>query len=234
MYTLLRSAALAGAILTATPALAAEVRMQPSDVGSVSVDATVYHLATPDVVNMNVSCEAQKPGSKQQVRAEFRSMLQKMVSEVGSSGTVRRNGTPGIYQYYGSGPMPFDSTEGLEVLYTGNMNVSVLDIKAGQGMRIGDAMEEMGCSVTWDARLLYTTKYAREQREELFEQLADKKLYFEQLLGVTLSKVSNIYVSTSQDGGYYGGMANYDPESNTLPAMTTLSVSYDIGTGAKK
>lgn len=236
MHTFLRSAALAGALLTATPAFAAaEVRMQPAEQGSITVDATVYHVATPDVVNMNVSCEAQQPGTKQAVRAGFRDMLLKMSSVVGTSGSVRRNGTPGIYQYYGPGPMPYESSDPQDILYSGNINVSVLNVKAGHGMRISDAMEEMGCSVSWDARLLNTTQYAREHREALFAQLAEKKLYFEQLLGISMSKVLGIYVSTSQDGGgYYGGLATYDPETNTFPAMTSLSVTYDIGTGTSK
>lgn len=235
MSSFLKTAAIAAALLAASPAFAADVRMTPAEQGTVSVEATVYHLATPDVVNLSVSCEAPVPGGRQDVRAAFRDMLRAMNATVGTSGTVRRNGTPNIYQYYGSSPVPFDGVSPEAVLYSGTMTVSVLDVQEGQGMRISDAMEEFGCSVTWDARLLFTAKYAREKRDALFEQLADKKAYLEQLLGTALSRVSTVYVSTSPDsGGYYGSFATYDPESNTLPAMTTLSVIYDIGTGAAR
>lgn len=225
--------AIAGSLLLIPSAFAAEIDMEPADMGSVTVDATVYHLATPDIVNMSLSCEAPTPGTKAAIRRDFRDMLQAMISTVGSDGTVRRNGTPVVYPYYGPIPLPLDSN-GMPLPdsgFGGSLNVSVLNIKNGAGQRIGDAMEEMGCSVTWDVRMLYTAKYSRQHRAELFEQLADKKEFFEDLLGTPLAKVSNIYFSTMPDSsGYYGSPASYDPESNSLPVMTTLSVTYDIGT----
>ncbi len=235
MRAFAQSAAIVGSLLLAAPAFAADVPMQPAETSTVTIDATVYHLATPDVVNLSVSCDAPAPGSKADVRSAFRGLLSKMNDAVGSNGTVRRNGSPSIYQYYG-GAMPYDATvSDMSQQYSGNMSVSVLNVKNGAGQRIADAIEEMGCTLSWDARLLHTTKYASEHRDELMEQIAEKKAFYDKVLGVNLLKVSNMYVSTSQDtSAYYGVAASYDPESNTLPAMTMMSVTFEIGTGAKK
>ncbi len=214
-------------LLLATPAFAADMQLSPADSSSVYVDATVYHLATPDVVNMSVSCDMQTPKSKADLRQGFSSQLVAIKTLVGSDAKVRRNGTPNMYPSYMDPMMSPSSTQ-----FTGNMVVSVMDIKNGSAQRIADGVEEIGCSVAWDARLIYSAKYAEQMHDELFEQLADKKALYEKLLGVTFSKVSNISVMTSPDygGSYYGaGSSNsYDPETNTMPAQTTLSITFDL------
>lgn len=226
-------------MLLATPAFAASVTMQPAETAAITVDATVYHLATPDTVNMSVSCDAPQADTKPNLRAQFNSMLQQMAQAAGGDATVRRNGSPTFYQSYGS-PMPVEnggtfSPSETDEMYSGNMSVVILNIKNGAATRINNAVEDLGCSVSWDARLVNTTQYARDNHDALFAQLADKKAYYEDLLGVTLSRVSSIYVSTTEDtSGYYAPSTSYDPETNTIPAMTTLSVTYDVGTGVKK
>lgn len=201
--------------------------MQPAAEATVSVDATVYHLATPDIVNMNVSCEAPAPGSKAEVRAAFRDITQRVVSVAGSDAAVRRNGPPTVYQYYGPDPLPPIGA----LLYGGTLNLSVLGIQNGAHQRISDAVEEMGCTLTWDVRFLQTVRYARDMHDELFAQINEKRRYFEELLGIALINVSNIYVNTSPDTGGYYGSTSFDPETGTLPAATVLSITYDIGTG---
>jgi hypothetical protein len=57
-----------------------------------------------------------------------------------------------------------------------------------------------------------------------------------------LTKVSTVTLSTSLDAGYagspygmgYGTTSNYDPDSNTVEAITSLSITYDFGTGVAK
>jgi hypothetical protein len=84
-------------------------------------------------------------------------------------------------------------------------------------------------------------------QEELMSQITDKKEFYESILGKKLTKVSGLLLTTAVNngyssvvgygGGYYGGgglAGNYDPETNMMEAITTLSITFDTGKAVAK
>lgn len=204
--------------------------------GSFSVDAIVMHDATPDIINLNVSCDMQDPVSRAEMRDLLKEKQKQIASLVGSDGQVRRSGSPVVYPFYEA--PPFDPS-GRDIMpskplvqrFTGNFSLVVRSVKKEASLRISDAIEDMGCGVNWDVRLMRTGQYARQHRAELMEQIEEKKAFFEDLLGKKLTQVSSMSTYTSVDYGYYGGSSMLDPETLTVPATTSLNMSFEFGTG---
>ncbi len=217
--------ALSLAALGAPAALAAGAEgLEPSPNGMFSVDATVMHDATPDYIGLGVLCEMQTAQSRPDARADITKKLAQIKTIVGTDGKVRLSGSPTLYPAY------MDPMMGGTQTFTGNVSFSVREVKPAASQKISEAIEDMGCTVNWDVRLIYVAKYAREQKKELMEQIQEKKEFYESILGTKLNKVNSMSFYTSPDGGYYGGYSIYDPETNTVPAQTTLSITFDLGT----
>lgn len=215
-------------LLTATPAFAAQWSV--ADEASVTLDASVTHDATPDVLMLSVSCDVPTPSTRIAIREMSRQLMNDLKELAGEGSKVRRNGPPSIYNYSSDPTLsPADQQ------YSGTMNFTIQNISAAGAGKLADDVEQKGCNYTWDARLLYTTTYAKQMKEELMEQIEQKQEFTEELLGTKMNKVLSLSFSTTPDysgGGYYGGGgSNYDPDTNTMQAVTTLSVTFDIGTG---
>jgi hypothetical protein len=78
--------------------------------------------------------------------------------------------------------------------------------------------------VSWDVRLTDTQSHEAGIIDELVSRLNKRKGAFEKLLGVKLKKVMGTYISTWVDA-----YSTYDPDTNTVEATTTLSVTFDTG-----
>lgn len=203
----------------------------PSDTGMINVDATVMHDATPDIINFNVSCEVQSPMSRAEVRSRAKEMLQAIRGIVGNDGDARMGSSPMVYPFYREMPMdPSMSadTKMMPPMFTGTMNFFVRNVKIDAAQRISDAIEDSGCGVNWDIRIVKTAKYARQLRSELMAQIDEKKAVFEDILGTSITKISNMSTYTSIDYGY--GSGSFDADTKTVQAMTTLNVTFDLGT----
>jgi uncharacterized protein YggE len=215
------SASLALALsLAAAPAFAAE--WQPSSTGQVSVDATIYHDAKPDQISMTVNCSVNDPAPKATLRENFGTTMKSLAEIVGGNGTVRRSGIPYFYDYYGSTGTKTDD-------YTGSMDMMIVNMSADAATKVQDRLAEFGCTGSWDIRLTSATSFARQYKDQLLAQIKDKQSLYEELLGVKLSRVSNVTVYTSMDG-----YNTFDPETGMVRAMTTMSVTFDLGTGAAR
>lgn len=217
------SASLAlGLGLAAAPAFAAE--WQPSATGQVYVDATVYHDAVPDQINMSVSCNMNTPGSKPVLRENIASTMKAVSDVVGGEGKVRRSGAPYFYEYYGDMGKTSD--------FTGSFELIVIDMNPSAADKVVDKLSDLGCTGTWDVRLTSSTKFARQYKAELLAQIKDKQELYEELLGIKLSRVSSVSISTSTDGYNYNSYNSFNPETGMMRAYTTMSVTFDLGTGA--
>jgi hypothetical protein len=226
---------IAVAVFAMAPAAFAADPLTVGEYGSFSVDATVLHEATPDVINQNVTCDVQNPLSRAEVREEAQRKMQQIVGIVGDDGQVRRNGSPSVYPFY-EGPVEprIDGEAAIapSPRFTGSISMVVRNVKKDAAQSINDRIEDLGCSVNWDIRLLRTAAYARQHRAQLMEQIDEKKAVFEELLGKKLTKVSSMSLYTSVDYGY-GGYGSFDPQTLTVPATTTLNMTFEFGTGEK-
>lgn len=213
--------------LAAPTAFAAD--FAPSDSAYISLDASVAHEVTPDSINLAVSCDAPSALPRAELRQMFQDKFAAIKEIVGQNGKIRKTGSPSMYSSYS------DSITS-EPTFSGTATFYIRDIKKDAAVSMNDSIQEAGCSTTWDVRLYYTAKYAKEQKDELIEQINDKKEVYEDMMGVTLTKVSSLTIATSGDyagGGYGGGYgsissSSYDPDSNTLPVVTTLNVTFDL------
>ncbi len=211
-------------LLTPAVSLAATPGFTPGE-GNVTIDASVLHDVTPDIVILTASCEVTVPADRKTLRGRFLKHFENIRAAVGSDGKVRRSGAPSYYSIYMDPTLPQTAPQ-----YTGNMSLRVTDIATGSFTKVAEKLEDEGCTLTWDVRITYSGKYAREQKVELLKQIEDKKMFFEDLIGSPLTAVTYSSLSTSLDyGGGYGGSSAYDPVTNTVPAITTLSVTFDIG-----
>lgn len=225
------------AALAFAPAAFAATELTSGEYGNFSVDATVLHEAAPDLINLNVSCEMPSPASRQEIRQALMAKQQAITSLVGTNGQVRRSGSPTVYPFYDvMDPVSSEVSARSSVAsprFTGNYALVVRNVKKEASANISDGIEDLGCGVTWDVRLIRTASYARQYRAELMSQIDEKKAVFEEILGKKLTKVSNMSIWTTVDYGYYGGTGNLDPETLTVPATTTLNMTFEFGDGEK-
>ncbi len=228
MRILLSSAAAATLLAAAPAAFAADWKV--SEDATFYIDATVTHTATPDLVNMSVDCQITEPMSREAVRAEVKEYMGDLQDSAGDSARVRRNSAPSLYQFTNYDPetgLPEPATD----LYSGSFGYSIALMNTARAEELASTVEEIGCTYSWDPRLIYTGKYVRQNRAELMEQIDEKKEFYEEILGIELNQVSSISFSTYIDstyGAYYGSATSYDPESNTVNATTTLSITFDL------
>jgi hypothetical protein len=199
---------------------------------SVTIDASVSHTATPDTLNVSVSCPNQMPMARQELAEKFATLTSGIKTLVNGDGVVRKPQTNFYSSGYGFGmPMPVEPTETpmpTEDLFSGDLTVAIRNFKPTNAMRLADGLVELGCTPTWDARLVYTGKYLRQNLKDLRMQIQEKKEAYEEALDQRLEKVGGMYSTTIVDtiAGSYIWPGGYDPESNTMDVMTTLSMTF--------
>lgn len=238
MRTRMLLSSMAATTLLAIAPAAFAADWQVSEDATFYIDATVTHTATPDMVNMAIDCQVPEPMSREAIRAEMREYMEDLAKAAGTTAKVRRNGAPSLYVYSSYDPVTGEAIKASEATYSGNFGYAIQLKDASGAEELATAVETMGCTYTWDPRLIYTGKYVRENRKELMDQINEKKAFYEEILGIKLTQVSNVSFSTYADsmaGGYYGGTGSaYDPETNTMTATTTLSVTFDLPKTGKK
>lgn len=228
------SSIVACALVSIAPgALAAEWNV--SENAAFSIDATVSHTATPDYVNMTVECQILEPLTREQIRVDRAEKLAKLAAAAGSSVKVRSMGTPMLNQFqtYDEQGQPVKSDA---MTYNGNFGFS-MQLKDGvNAEQLSKVAEEMGCTFMWDPRVVQTAKYARQYRSELIKQVNERKAFYEELLGITLNRVTNIsmYSNIESPYTYYMSSSSYIPEENSVMVQTTMTVSFDVPAAGKK
>lgn len=189
--------------------------------GGVTVDSTYTKEVTPDFIAINAYCEVTGESSRQTIREKLNQIYVDIKNAVGKDGRVRKSGMGGVYPYYD--PSSGTSTD----RFSGNLSIFIRITNMSAAQRISDLVDEKGCTPNWDVRLVDTQAYELQNLDMLIKRLNDRKVVFEKLLGRKLTKVIGASLYTYVDG--YG---TYDPETNTVDATTTLSVTFDIGTRA--
>ncbi len=222
------------ALLSISPAsLAAEWGV--SDDASFSVDAVVIHTVTPDVVYMTVECQIQEPMTKAKIYLDRTQKKSKLVTAAGSAVNVRSMGAPMLMQY-----MEYDDQGQIlksdAMTYTGTFGFSMQLQDGKNAEQLSHVVEEMGCTYLWDARVVQTTKHARQHRAELVKQINERKAFYEEMLGISLNRVTNIstYSYIESPYTYYSNSSSYIPEENSVMVQTTMTVSFDVLKKGKK
>lgn len=189
----------------------------PGNPAGVQVSASVTSSVKPDFVAINAYCESGKMASRQAVRDSLQQIYTDIKRFVGTDGRVRKSGSVSAYPYYDATGMTTDS-------FNGTLSVFIRITNKSKVEAISDYVEEKGCSVSWDVRLVNTQSHELSILDELAKQLNARKAVFEKLLGKRLTTITSANLSTWVDG--YG---TYDPTEDTVDATSTLSVSFDLG-----
>jgi hypothetical protein len=185
--------------------------------GGVMVDASITKEVKPDFVALNAYCDLGKQPSREAAKTEANKIFMNIKNAVGSDGRVRRMGTVSVYPYY-------DQTGSDTGSYSANISIFIRVIKTSAAQRISDAVEKEGCGASWDVRLTDPQSFEMSVLDELAARLNKRKAVFEKLLGKKLNRVVSASLNTWADG-----YSSYDPETNTVDATTTLSISFDVG-----
>jgi len=188
--------------------------------GGVQVDASVTKEVTPDFVAINAYCDSGKLPSREQAREAADKMYNDIKAAVGNDGRVRKMGGVSVYPFYN--PTGEDSGS-----YTSNVSIFIRLVNMSAAGRVSDVIEDKGCGVNWDVRLVDMQKFELDVLDELSDRLNKRKAVFEKLLGKKLNTINSASLNTWVDG-----YSSYDPETNKADATTTLSVSFDLGTKA--
>lgn len=190
--------------------------------GGISVDASVTEEVTPDFVAVNGYCEVVDLASRDAVRTALTKTFNDIKAAVGSDGRVRRSGSPSVYPYY-------DTRDGMATdKMSGSISVFIRVINVDAAQRISNILDERGCSPSWDVRLVDMEDHEMDLLDQLLSKVNKRKAVYEKLLGKKLTNVSGVSLSTWVDG-----WSSYDPETNKADATTTLSITFDIGSGAR-
>jgi hypothetical protein len=190
--------------------------------GGISVDATVTEEVTPDFVAVSGYCEVSNMDSRDEVRTELSKIFTDIKADVGSDGRVRRSGTPSVYPFY-------DTRDGMPTdKMSGSINIFIRVVNVNAAQRISDILDEHSCSPSWDVRLVDTEDHETALLDQLISKVNKRKAVYEKLLSKKLTDVSGVSLSTWVDG-----WSSYDPETNKADATTTLSIMFDIGSGAR-
>lgn len=190
----------------------------PTPGSGVSVDVSITKTVTPDYIGISAYCEAGPFGSRELVKSALTEMYNKVKSAVGSDGKVRKGGSVGVYPYYD--PMLGRQTAD----FTGSMSLMVKIEQSSSAQKVSDAVENAGCSVSWDIRLVDAQDLELSVLDELIGKVNKRKMIFEKLLKRELTNISGASMSTWVDG-----YSTYDPETNTADATTNLSVWFETG-----
>ncbi|MBM3231321.1 hypothetical protein FJZ28_03255 [Candidatus Peregrinibacteria bacterium] len=227
MRTLVRSLAVVSLWTMLAPSAAAA--MTAGEYASITLDANVLVGATPDMINASLSCSFNEPLSRAAMRTAIMAKQRDLQTIIGTAGTVRKIGTASIYDHY-------NTLGEIDGMFTGSVNYVIHNVKPEATASLDQKLDDSGCSTTWDARVFRFGHLIREHKTELMEQIEEKKSVFEDMLGLKLEKVTgmNVYgvIDTGSNYSYYGNP--YDPLSNTVLFLLTLSITYDFGTGEKK
>jgi hypothetical protein len=189
--------------------------------GGVQVDASITKEITPDFIALNAYCDSGRGGTREEAKKELNDIYNAIKTAVGKDGRVRKQGSISIYPYYG----PTGEESGK---YSANLSVMIRILNTQATQRISDAVENLGCSVNWDVRLVDTQSFEMDVLEDLSKRLNKRKAVFEKLLGKKLTTVVSASLYTWVDG-----YASYDPETNKADATTTLSVSFGLTTNTR-
>lgn len=184
--------------------------------GGVQIDASVTDQVTPDYVALNAYCSSGRVASREAARDALDALYENIRNAVGNDGRVRRSGGIPVYPVYGPRG---EETDG----FTADMNILIRIVNVSAAQRISDAVEDNGCGVNWDVRLVDTHASELSLIDELTDRMNNRKEIFERILSRELDKVIAATMYTWVDG--YG---TYDPEANTVDGTTTLSVSYSL------
>ena len=184
--------------------------------GGVQVDASITKEVTPDFIAINAYCEVQK-SDREQGRAALNQLYLDIKKAVGTDGRVRKSGQISIYPAYG--PMGLETGN-----FSANLGIFIKILRTDAVQRISDLVEDKGCGVNWDVRLVDTQGFEMDVLDSLITRLNKRKTIFEKLLGRRLTLVTSASLYTWVDS--YG---TYDPDTNRVDATTTLSVSFDLG-----
>lgn len=184
----------------------------------VSVDVSITKTVTPDYIGISAYCEAGPFGTRDLVKSALTEMYNKVKNAVGSDGKVRKGGSVGVYPYY-------DPALGRQTAdFTGSMSLMVKIEQAGAAQKVSDAVENAGCSVSWDIRLVDAQDLELSVLDDLIARVNKRKMIFEKLLKRELTNITGASMSTWVDG-----YSTYDPETNTADATTNLSVWFETG-----
>lgn len=191
----------------------------PGGMGAgVQVSADITKSVTPDFIAINAYCDSGKQPSRQAVRDVLNAIYADIKNMVGKDGRVRKSGAVTAYPYY-------DQTTGASTeSFNGSLSVFVKISNKARAQAINDYIEQKNCSVNWDVRLVNTQAHELSILDELAKQLNTRKAVFEKLLNKKLNTISSASLSTWVDS--YG---TYDPDTDTVDATTSLSVSFDLG-----
>ncbi len=203
-----------GAGMMASPAMDGGMRSSlwmPPYQGGVTVDVTLTKEVKPDIVILNAWCQADGT-TRESVRSQLDKTWRETVAKIGRDGRVRRTGVS-VNVNYGM-PKP-------ETSYMGTMNIMIRFARPAGSQTIADWLSDQNCSMNWDVRLSNPQDYEMTIIDELVTKLAARKAVFEKLLNKKLTDVQSAYFST-----YLDGYSSFDPETNTVDATTTLSVTF--------
>lgn len=189
--------------------------MPPYYGGGITVDASITKEVKPDFIALNAYCDIGMQSSREAAKMAAEKIFTSVKSAVGTDGRVRRSGGVSVYPYYD--PMGKESSS-----FTANISLFIRILKPSAAARISDAVEAAGCSPNWDVRLTDPQSFEMDVLDELVSRLNKRKAVFEKLLGKKLNRVVSASLNTWADG-----YSSYDPETNTVDATTTLSISFD-------
>jgi uncharacterized protein YggE len=189
--------------------------MPPYYGGGIAVDASITKEVKPDFVALNAYCDIGMQSSREAAKMAADKMFTSVKNAVGADGRVRRTGGVSVYPYYD--PMGKESSS-----FTANLSLFIRITKATAAERAMDAVEQAGCSGSWDVRLTDPQSFEMDVLDDLVKRLNKRKAVFEKLLGKKLNRVVSASLNTWADG-----YSSYDPETNTVDATTTLSISFD-------
>ncbi len=217
--------------LTSVSGAAAAGPLAPADQSTVTVDASVEHSITPDSVFASLSCEVTASTTEGAVRESLQRKIETFRQAIGRP--VRRSGPMSVYPMDGHGLMDGDAP-GKPGRLAGNVAFTISGLTRSDAEKLEALLDQEKCTAIYDARVKSASKYVRQYRQELMAQIDESRLLFEEMLGQKLTKVSSMYFATTPDyqGSAYGGPSSlYDPETGTMPVVTSLSITFDIGTG---
>lgn len=183
--------------------------------GGITVEASITKEVKPDYVALNAYCDIGMHPTREAAKLAATNIFTTIKNAVGTDGRVRRSGGVSVYPYYD--PMGKESGS-----FTASTSLFIRIIKTTAASRISDAVENAGCGPSWDVRLTDPQAFEMSVLDELAKRANKRKAVFEKLLGKKLTRVVNAYLNTWADG-----YSSYDPETNTVDATTTLSLTFD-------
>ncbi len=185
--------------------------------GGVVVDASITKEVTPDFVALNAYCDIGRTADRDEAKRIADQIFTDIKNGVGKDGRVRRSGPVSVYPYY-------DGTGKDTGLFMANVSIMIRILNMNAAQRISDLVENEGCSLNWDVRLLDPQSFEMDILDELTSRVNKRKAVFEKLLGKKLTRVISASLYTWADG-----YSTYDPETNKVDATTTLNLTFDIG-----